>query len=71
MSEPRQVDIRCPQCDSLIVTAPENEMPMGDLVCPHCSAVVEAPTAFDRMIAKVKTTVKQAIDGTADKPEKK
>lgn len=71
MSEPRQVDIRCPQCDGLIVTAPEDEMPVGDLVCPHCSAVVEAPTALDKMIAKVKAAVKQAIVGPDDKPEKK
>ena len=71
MNEPKRVEIRCPECDAFIVSAPEDDLPVGDLVCPNCGAVLEPPTALDKFVARVKTTVKDAVSGKPDddKPE--
>ena len=70
MGEAKRVEIQCPQCDAVIASVPEGDLPVGDLVCPNCGAVLEAPTALDRFVAKVKAAVKSTMRGKpdADKP---
>lgn len=63
MGEPKRVEIRCPECDAMIASAPADDLPVGDLVCPNCGTVLAAPTALDKFLAKLKTTVRDTLDG--------
>lgn len=57
-----RVRILCPECNGLIASAPEDDLPTGDLVCPVCDAVVEAPTAFDKLVGDVKQAIATRVD---------
>lgn len=70
MAEPKRVEIRCPECDAMIASAPADDLPVGDLVCPNCAAVLEAPTALDKFVATLKARLKDALEGPdGDKPD--
>ncbi len=67
--EEQRVRITCPECDGFIVSAPEDELPTGDLVCPNCGAVVKAPTQFDKLVEDVKDTFTDPL-GSTDEQDK-
>lgn len=70
-SSARRVRIACPKCNALIASAPEDDLPTGDLVCPACGDVVAAPRESDRLIEGIKSAVSDALGapGPRDKPD--
>lgn len=65
----KRVQIRCPECNAVIGSAPENDWPTGDLVCPVCDTIVKGPDQADKLIGEGKHAIKEMI-GSADGREK-
>lgn len=69
-SATNRVRISCPKCGDIIATAPENDLPDGDLVCSNCGAVVNAPSRLDMIVEEVKQAVTD-FRGTPDGGDKR
>jgi len=63
----RWVELRCPECDRLIVTAPKDNMPEGELVCPGCGHKTEAPGPLGRWVAEARHKARNLLDQIAPK----
>jgi surfactin synthase thioesterase subunit len=66
----KRVAIECPQCGHRIATAPEDDLPKGELICPGCGAGVQAPGRSNLLIEEAKEKVKDLVDELVD-PSKK
>ncbi len=44
---PEWLRLRCPQCDHVVVSAPKDNLPQGELICPGCGAKIHAPSRLE------------------------
>lgn len=58
MSEP-QIQIECPRCGHIIATAPSSHH--SDVVCPGCGAVLDGASGLDRLVMRVRTSLRRAL----------
>ena len=63
----KRVQLRCPECNAVIGSAPEDDLPTGDLVCPTCDAVVKGPTQVDKLIGEARHAIKEIIEPSENK----
>jgi hypothetical protein len=55
------VQLRCPECDHVIVSAPKDALPSGELLCPGCGAKSHAPSRLERWVAEARDKTKAIV----------
>lgn len=67
----KRVVVACPKCGHQIVSAPEDDLPKGQLICPGCGVFVQAPGKSDLLVEEAKDKIKDVVEDLVGPANKK